>query len=488
MTGVQTCALPIFAANGLLIEKKVLNDNSELYHWASKDPMPTYLMHIAASKYKVFSEWYKKVTNPSDSIPIIYYVWEQDYLNTETDGSQYNARHAFRDMLKMMECYSSKYIEYPFEKYGMDAVQPFNFGGMEHQTLTTINRSWLRGWASGGIAHELAHQWFGDLVTCATWKDIWINEGGAQWSETIFTEYLWGVDEGYKHQYNHIRNYLGGGGLELRPIYNPPMWDLFNYAVTYNKSSCIYHMLRTLLGDEVFFPAIRSLLTKFYLQSIETEDFKNHFKEVVPNPPVSFDTFFDQWIFKPGHPIFEISTTIDTKTGNDYIATVNLKQVQAGENIPEVFVVPVRLMFFGPNNQFKADTVVNSERSQSFDLILPFIPDSIRIDSLQIICEIAKNTSTVREISEEYNSNKIYPNPSVNGTIAHTYIKTNHYGKIQIELFDNLGNKVKDIYNGTLPAGSYEFSFDTSELSSGAYFVIIRKTNELFKLKLTVIK
>ena len=108
-------------------------------------------------------------------------------------------------------------------------------------------------------AHELAHQWLGDYVTCGTWKDIWMNEGGATWSETLWEEKAFGVDNGV-YDLNQIkREYFREGGMELHQIYDMPMDDLFSTGITYNKAAWVYAMLRYQVGDDVFFPAFKKI-------------------------------------------------------------------------------------------------------------------------------------------------------------------------------------------------------------------------------------
>jgi len=145
----------LVASNGLL-KQTVDNGNGTLtFQWEEQHPIAMYLMAVTISKYSTFSHFYHRVSNPSDSIEIKYYIWQAD-----SAGPTYNAVTAFRNVVDMVTFYSTIFGEYPFDKYGMAAVYPFNAGGMEHQTMTTIHRSWLaNGGSQSGIAHELAHQW-----------------------------------------------------------------------------------------------------------------------------------------------------------------------------------------------------------------------------------------------------------------------------------------------------------------------------------------
>ncbi|TAL67243.1 MAG: T9SS type A sorting domain-containing protein [Bacteroidetes bacterium] len=470
------------------------DDSSKTYNWGDNVPITTYLMCATASKFKEFSDWYIKRNEPNDSVEIKYYVWESDYKNTvdsvynpdTTDVYKFNARHAFDNVVAMVENFADKWIEYPFVKYGMAAVQDFGFGGMEHQTMTTIHRNWLRDFTKWGyngywgnqigIAHELAHMWLGDLITCATWKDIWINEGGASWGEAIFFENIFGGYNSYlSRMMSHRYSYMGNGGLALHRIYAPPMELLFSGPISYSKGAWVYHMLRTMLGDSVFFPAFRNLLTKHAYTSIETEDFKNSFKEEVPNPPVPFDTYFDQWVYHAGHPVYELSTVSNNWGAGGYNVTVNLNQIQPEtDSIPAVFVAPVFLKFFGPDTVVN-DTVINNKRSQSFNFRLGFQIDSVSIDSNLVLCELSSSIVSVRENKDEkIGTLNIFPNPITKGQNGKFTMNIINSQNINIDIIDNLGRHIQNIYTGSLQDGNYTFEFNTRELVPGSYMILCR--------------
>lgn len=476
------------ASNGLLLEIDSTSQDGRTYVWGDGDPIPTYLTAVAASKFVVFKDTYTRVTDPSESIEVINYVWRSDYERTEvTDGSHYNARHALRNVVPMMEEFSRVLGEYPFKKYGHVAVQPTWTGGMEHQTMTLINRSWLRG-ADVGIAHELGHHWFGDLITCATWKDIWINEGGATWTELIYIRDFLGeesVEENllYKKEY-----YLRKGGLDLRPIYNPPMGDIFNTALTYYKSSWIYHMLNEALGDDKFYETIFALLDEYAYNSLETKDFARFFEDNVENSPISISKFFDQWVYGAGHPVYEIFAYPRFNNSLGYDLHVNLRQIQDAPQVAEVFETPVRFNIYGPEGIVVKKTGINLEREQEFVFDIAFIPDSVEIDEMSVLCEVADEVLSVSEKSVyEKSSPFARPNPVRIGETCSVDLSLTSPGFVRADLFDNLGSVVKTAYEGDLRSGEFTIDISTRGLSQGVYYLKIQTSAGVETVKVNVV-
>ncbi len=461
------------ASNGLLqnIDK---NSADWTYLWKSTYQMPTYLIHIASSKFKEYSDFYPRVTNPLDTVEIKYFIWQKDYDATAQDQSQYNAKWTFEKNVELMKAYSTRYMEYPFEKYGLDALFPFYYGGMEHQTITSINRVWLRNHEIGGLAHELSHQWLGDLVTCSSWKDIWMNEGGATWSEAIWQEWQWGKDTYFYDMVDKRNYYLERGGSTLPPIYGLPINTIFagNAVLVYQKASWVYHMLRTMLGDEQYFKSLRAYMTKFSYKSANKDEFRQVFEDEIKNPAVAFKTYFDQWLLKPGHPVFDMSVSTSNIGVNAYKASLTLKQTQPSDNISDVFQVPVRVLFKGSDNQIKIDTLLQTTREQNFTSDLTFYPEQVEIDTTHILCEVRSLTTSVQE-SKIVSSTEIsvYPNPVITGNIAGIELGIQSFDTEYIGVYNNLGEKVMDVFAGSLEPGMYKFTFSTEALSSGVYYI-----------------
>ena len=486
-------------ANGLL-EKTEKTVDSVLYVWKSYSPMSTYLISVICSKFHRFSDWYRKTSNPKDSIEVQYYCWAEDFFNDGLTDKDYNAPRTYYDVVNMIKFMSEKFIEYPFEKYGMVTIQPFSYGGMEHQTITALNRLYLKNIDRYGrniefssqnvIMHELAHQWIGDLVTCATWNDLWINEGGAVWCESLWQEHKYG-EMYYEWSFLGRRDFYlyYDDGIELPPIYGLPIEDVFNTSLVYFKSSWVYHMLYAALGHDKFLNAMRGLMKEYGNKSLDTKNFSDYLKKSIPDSKIDFDTFFEQWIYKPGHPIFDM--TVNTKQDNGLnIVKVRLNQVQDFGDVPKVFVNPVAIEFYGPNKIRHFDTLYVNKREQEFELNLPFMPDLAFIDTTFIFCEVRENTISGVKIAEsdDINTLKIYPNPVIAGNNATLFFNIKNSDFVEIGIYDIFGRKELDVYSAYCESGAYDFKFNTSGMASGAYMIRIKTSKDVIIEKFCVIK
>ena len=480
------------ASNGLMNKIDSTTD-SRTYHWVGDEPISTYLIAATSSKFHEFSDTYKRLSN-GENVPLKYFVWEKDYQGMAQDASGYNARWTFEQNVQQVECFSKYYGEYPFKKYGLVALIPFAYGGMEHQTLTSISRVWLRTNERGGLAHELAHQWLGDKVTCSSWNDIWMNEGGATFSEAIWAEYQSGR-QGYNDNMLYFRkNYFDKGGANLPPIWGLPTDAIFadpDYILVYKKASWVYHMLRTSLGDSVFFPALRSYFNRFAYGTVSKDSIEKSFTMDVKNPPVPFNIYFKQWLMKPGHPLFD--AVVDSRSGDNNKNNIDifLRQIQETDTISSFFTVPVRVTLTGSAGETFIDTLLQNQREQHFQRTLSFMPVKIEIDTVFILCEVYSAITSVREVkdSETIVNSAVYPNPVIKGNTC-KFITSFNSGNDnpEISLYNELGQFVKKIHSGYLPQSTYEFDFQTNDLLPGVYFIKISTKDNVIIKKLSLVE
>ncbi|MFP4368065.1 MAG: M1 family aminopeptidase [Candidatus Kapaibacterium sp.] len=476
------------ASNGLLTDQ-VIEGDSATFYWKSQYPMATYLMHAIASKYVFWKDEYVKVSDPLDTIDIEYYAWEQDTLFSEQAVPR--AKFAFRNMPDMMKFFSESYGEYPFEKYGMAVAGPFDFGGMEHQTISTIHQRWIYGYSESGIAHELAHQWIGDEITCATWNDLWINEGGATWSEAIWAEHI-NDNEGAYYQ-SLLRNrfyYLIDVSTHNRAIRGLPLNDLFGraYELTYFKSAWVYHMLSEMAGRDNFLYALRKTIEDYSMQSVTTKDFTASLIKYLPEMPVDINVWFDQWLNFSGHPRFSLETmTIPLESGG-FEVKVNIDQVQNFDGGPDFFTVPLKLDFLNNSALISSEHVIMDNKSGEFTVYLDEAPDSVSVDMTKILGEQIINVVSVNELNAADSEFRLYPNPMNKGEVLNIEFPSPLKAKVIITLHDMTGKKLSELYSGTIGKGKYSFPLKTDRISRGIYYIRISGNNIHYTGKFTLIE
>jgi aminopeptidase N len=324
------------------------------YHWHQEVPHVTYLTSIVAGEYvEIRDEW--------DGIPIMSYV---------PPGREEDGRAMVKNTAEMMKLFSERTgIRYPYAKYSQAVVQDFIFGGMENVSATTVTdlilydeKARLDQDGDYLLAHEIAHQWFGDLLTCRDWSHGWLNEGFATFFELHFTEHSKGRDEFLYAIQMEIDSYLSEAGTYRRPIvtnvYNAPL-DIFDRHL-YEKGGLVLNMLRVMLGETMFWKAIRRYALSRRGSNVVTTDLQRAIEESTGR---NLDWYFDQWVYGAGHPEIEGSYAWDDATKS---VKLSLKQTQSGERVAEAFRIPLRLGFRLESGETHTTTVEMTDREQTF--------------------------------------------------------------------------------------------------------------------------
>lgn len=348
-------------ANGDLISVVDNPDTTTTFHWKENFPIVTYLISLTVCDYARIDSF---AVVGSDTIPVSYWVYHEDSVDALTD---------FKKTPEMIEHFSDIWVPYPFipEKYSM-AQAPIG-GAMEHQTNTTWGFS-MPGNAANEwvVAHELAHHWWGDMVTCNDFANIWLNEGFASYSEVLWREYEYGDTAKITHLKSHESSIYAARFQSVSwPIYNPPSNYLFGTAV-YKKGSWVLHMLRYILGDSLFFNGMADYGQTYMHSTANTEQFKNAMENYSGQ---DLDWFFDEWVFSPNYPRYNWNWAKTTSGGN-YTVYLNINQKQT---TPLVFTMPIEFKISTPSG----DTIVtlqNTQRDQSFSFQLAGNPTSLTFD------------------------------------------------------------------------------------------------------------
>jgi aminopeptidase N len=332
----------VVASVGLLKGVSHIRGGKATYHWVGTYPIATYLISVAISDYATFSDTW-------EGMPIDYFVYPY-YLDEATAS--------YANMPLMLTCFKELYGEYPFkdEKYGM-AMAPLG-GAMEHQTCTTMGDYWVHpapedDWI---IAHELAHQWWGDWVTCGTWADIWLNEGFATYSDALFHEYSQGWDAFYDRMQDFKEYYFEEDEEARFPIYDPVyMWG----ATVYEKGAWILHMLRHLLGDDAFFGGLRYYGNQHDYETVVTAELINDLENYTGE---DLGWFFDEWVYLAGYPEFEYSWTASKNDRSE--VSIVIRQMQETGPLTPIFQTYVDLTADTPSGEETITVWVGDENEQ----------------------------------------------------------------------------------------------------------------------------
>jgi aminopeptidase N len=417
--------------------------------WKHRYPIAAYLVAFAVTNYSKFSE----TAGVSQTFPIDNYVYPENLSDAQAQSSHF---------VPVMTFFENTYGPYPFnaEKYGQ--IQFGWGGGMEHQTATfVINyQRWL-------TAHELAHQWFGDAVTCGSWHDIWLNEGFATYSEALVREHFDGQQafDDWKASVNSDIISQPGGSVYVQDTTD--VWRIFDGRLSYHKGAMVLNMLRLKVGDTNFFQGLRNYLNHYKFSFAKPPDF---IAEMNSESGQDLQEFFNDWVYGQGYPTYNITVT---RTGAGQY-DVEVSQTTSHPSV-DFFEMPLPFKFTGNNNQSYEIMLNNITNNQLFTFNTGFEATDVFFDPHN---DIVKGPTTLNQVLTidilEASTIRIFPNP------AQSFLKITADN-------DQIIQKVNLMTLDGKSVGQFETGFDQiplKDLPQGLYLVKINMSNQTIIKKL----
>jgi aminopeptidase N len=441
---VTTPSQYVVASNGLLMSETIVGVN-KIFHWEHHYPIATYLIAVAVTNYDRFVDY---IDLPSgDTIEVHNYVYPENLAQWQNMTS---STYAY------MRFFSEKFGIYPFsdEKYG-HAQFPWG-GGMEHQTM-----SFMGGWSPGLISHELAHQWFGDKITCASWTDIWLNEGFATYLAALAQEEYYPANwEEFKAASIESIVSLPWGSVYVTDTTSAA--SIFDFRLIYQKGAMVLHMLRWVLGDDDFFEAVRNYLNDPLLaySFVKTENLVSHLEN---QSSKDLTEFFEDWFYGEGYPTYTVAVI---QNGGFLDITVNQF---TSHNSVDFYEMPIPVKAYGDGTD-TTYTLNHTFNGQSFMVEVPFIVDSIAFDpDLWLVSGNNEVTFSGNEAFIE-----VYPNP------VGSDLKINSSDPLEeVKIYDSAGRLVgkwKDL-------GIYA-EISMKNMADGIYLIRAKSTSTSVEIKL----
>jgi aminopeptidase N len=338
-------------SNGILFEY-INSGNTSTYVWKERYPIVSYLVSLAIHPYQISTDYFRYDQN--DSMPVVNYILPSSFQENSTK---------YKVTVDMLKAFSERFGLYPFieEKYG-HAEFPWN-GGMEHQTVSSV-----LGPYEGLLAHELAHQWWGDMITCRDFHHIWLNEGFATYSEALWEEAKSGPSALHSTMKNKL--YLGRGRIFVDNIED--RGRIFNQGLSYNKAAWVLHMLRNVVGNDIFFQILKAYgnSDKRFSTAV-TEDFKQICEQI---SQTDLDYFFDQWIYGDFHPVYLYEWSF-TENNGSFKTKLTISQFQTGR----VYSMPVDVSIMTESGEEKF-RIFNDRQMQIFEFLTDSKPLALTFD------------------------------------------------------------------------------------------------------------
>lgn len=375
-------------SNGALISTKDVGERTE-FTWKLEQPQVSYLIMLTVAKYKIYEQKWR-------DIPLTYVV------PPGTDDATILRGYGLTpDMVEFFV--NTIGIDYPYAKYAQVSVQDYIYGGMENTSATVMNMRTLYDERTEPtrteqnlVAHELAHQWWGDMLTCREWSHIWLNEGFATYYAYLYKEHHDG-DDAFRYQMRAAQlDVIKGDDTDLRPMvvdfYNRT--DARNSSAVYVKGASVLHMLRFILGDALYHETIRHYGEAHKFDVVETQDLMRAVKDVTGE---NLDWFFEEWVFLAGHPNFKVTKSWDKSPGTLHL---KVEQTQKTGDLVPVFRTPVDIEITWDGGQ-AVHRVMIEQATQDFYFQVPSEPKMVVFDKGDWILKTLDFPKSVTELVYE---------------------------------------------------------------------------------------
>jgi len=438
----------VSVSNGIEVSQTVSGANKTT-HFHHNYPIPAYLIAIAVTNYQIYNQQGGLGTVASPYFPIVNYLYPESYASA-TSATQLGTTPT------IINLYESLLEPYPFrnEKYGH---AQFGWGGgMEHTTV-----SFMGSFGRSLIAHEMAHQWFGNKITCGSWKDIWLNEGLTEYMSGLVVENLDGAPLFVTWKTNKINSITSqtAGYVYLQDSDLTNVNRIFSSRLTYDKGSMVTHMLRWKLGDAAFFQALKNYLADSSLAYgyALTGDLKSHLENVYGS---SLTEFFNDWIYMQGYPTY----TITAQNWGAGQAKITVSQTQSHASV-SFFEMPLEIRLTSAEGANHDVVVNNTVNNQEFVVSVPFVVAGVTFDPNKHIIS-KNNVATLSNESFDLDQTiSAYPNPA-NDELHIMMPTTTQLEKI--EIYNTLGqllatHQTTDFRIDNLSSGIHVMKITTSE-------------------------
>jgi Peptidase family M1 domain/Peptidase M1 N-terminal domain/Secretion system C-terminal sorting domain len=428
----------LVASNGIRTSIVDNGNGTKTHHWDCTEPMATYLVSLVCQSFV-------ELTDSFGDIPIQNFVPSNLVVSATED---------FTNLPFMMEVFSDRYGPYPFEKYGNAVTNFATYSAMEHQTMTTLGSSNITG--NHGhemtIAHELAHQWYGDCLTHLTWCDVWLSEGFATYSEAVYTEAWQGFEAMVNYVEISIQNYYKNwAGSTPHTIYNPANPNLYFTPTTYEKAASVLHMIRLKVGDDIFWQIMQTFFNDYHNSNVITDDFQLVCETV---SGLDFDQFFEQWIYSGGLPSYEY-----TYFFNPYLAIPRIMTyVQTHSNSDTDFYLDIPIHIYGQSDQ-DSILVQGTPNTPAETITITYIPvyNNVEFDPNNWVL-MTSNTFRGVSINNAYSADEqvivyweeFWPEVGVDGyNLYRSETPTGTYQQINPEIIEATSYVDENVVNGT---------------------------------------